>query len=65
MEKERIIQIINNIYSVTNKMKESYQDPDNLNTIEEIESYQPVLKELLEKNQLVQKDTDNLEALGS
>jgi len=65
MNKEELIKTINTIFECTKTMRENYPDQDNINRIEELESYKDKIFASIDKinNQPANK-TPKMEVLG-
>ena len=62
--KEELIRTINTIFECTKTMRENYPDQDNINRIEEVESYKDKIVASIEKINPNQTNTPPMEVLG-
>ena len=62
--KEELIKAINTIFECTKTMRENYPDQDNINRIEEVESYKEKIAASVEKINNVKPNTPTMEVLG-
>ncbi|MBQ1550534.1 MAG: hypothetical protein IIZ67_00390 [Bacilli bacterium] len=64
MNKEELIKAIKTIFECTKTMRENYPDQDNINRIEEVESYKDKIVASIEKINPNQTNTPPMEVLG-
>jgi hypothetical protein len=62
--KEELIKAINTIFECTKTMRENYPDQDNINRIEEVESYKEKIAASVEKINNVKPNAPTMEVLG-
>lgn len=62
--KEELIKAINTIFECTKTMRENYPDQDNINRIEELESYKEKIAASVEKINKVKPNAPTMEVLG-
>ena len=62
--KEELIRTINTIFECTKTMRENYPDQDNINRIEEVESYKDKIVTSIEKINTENPSTPPMEVLG-
>lgn len=62
--KEELIKAINTIFECTKTMRENYPDQDNINRIEELESYKEKIAASVEKINNVKPNAPTMEVLG-
>ena len=62
--KEELIKAINTIFECTKTMRENYPDQDNINRIEEVESYIEKIAASVEKINKVKPNAPTMEVLG-
>ena len=64
MNKEELIKAIKTIFECTKTMRENYPDQDNINRIEELESYKEKIISSIEKINNKLPDSPKMEVLG-
>ena len=64
MNKENLKKTINTIFECTKTMRENYPDQDNINRIEEVESYKDKIFTSIDKVKEVTTDAPKMEVLG-
>ena len=64
MNKEELIKTIKTIFECTKTMRENYPDQDNINRIEELESYKEKIISSIEKINNKLPDSPKMEVLG-
>jgi len=62
--KEELIKAINTIFECTKTMRENYPDQDNINRIEELESYKEKIAASVEKINKAKPNAPTMEVLG-